>query len=173
MFQNSLQRELIKSPFFIGSSSSTLLSTLWWLRAITFSAHQEYLIVCIKWPLLLVLLLLSLPTMLRSNAKIHYEKRNYDHVQIELFIQQNLGFPSRSHFYLLLLLLFKRERVLCGGINDEKHYSPFEDHNTIYTTQSSTTISLPCICFILSHIKIFELIFKICEFHGFCVKIHI
>ena len=76
----------------------------------------------------------SLPTMLRSNAKIHYEKRNYDHVQIELFIQQNLGFPSRSHFYLLLLLLFKRERVLCGGINDEKHYSPFEDHNTIYTT---------------------------------------
>jgi len=77
---------------------------------------------------------LSLPTMLRSNAKIHYEKRNYDHVQIELFIQQNLGFPSRSHFYLLLLLLFKRERVLCGGINDEKHYSPFEDHNTIYTT---------------------------------------
>ena len=53
------------------------------------------------------------------------------------------GFQSRSHFYLLLLL-FKRERVLCGGINDEKHYSPFEDHNTIYTTQSSTTISLPC-----------------------------
>ena len=48
MFQNSLQRELIKSPFFIGSSSSTLLSTLWWLRAITFSAHhQEQLIVCI------------------------------------------------------------------------------------------------------------------------------
>ena len=37
----------------------------------------------------------SLPTMLRSNAKIHYEKRNYDHVQIELFIQQNLGFPKQ------------------------------------------------------------------------------